>query len=252
MKLRVLGASAGIGGTRRTLCLQLGDGTLIDAGTGAGTLELQDILGIEHVFLTHSHLDHIALLPMLADAAANFRTTSLTVHALPATWQALQKSVFNGLLWPDYTRLPAPDAPYIRFAPLAVGQTIAMGGFQIRVLPAVHAVESVAYAVMGPHASLAYSADTTLCPAFWQALTDVPRLRQVMLECTFRDSQTDAATRAGHMTPALLQQGLAFLPEEVEVGVLHMEPGMEALTLSQIAGYGRVVRQICEGDEFEL
>jgi phosphoribosyl 1,2-cyclic phosphodiesterase len=36
---------------------------LIDAGTGVGDLTLDEMQAVDDVFLTHSHLDHIAALP---------------------------------------------------------------------------------------------------------------------------------------------------------------------------------------------
>ena len=67
MRIRVLGCSGGIGAGSRTTALLVDDDVLIDAGTGIGDLALEDMDSIRHVFLTHSHLDHVAGLPMLAD-----------------------------------------------------------------------------------------------------------------------------------------------------------------------------------------
>src|ERR1039457_1186052 len=58
MKLAVLGCYAGIGGARRTTALLLDDDVLIDAGSGVGELSLEQMVKVDHVFLTHSHLDH--------------------------------------------------------------------------------------------------------------------------------------------------------------------------------------------------
>jgi phosphoribosyl 1,2-cyclic phosphodiesterase len=60
MKLRILGCSGGIGGVARTTSMLLDDNVLIDAGTGVGDLGLSELVRIDHVFVTHSHLDHIA------------------------------------------------------------------------------------------------------------------------------------------------------------------------------------------------
>ena len=61
MKLTVLGCAGGIGGRERlTTCLLLDDDILLDAGTGLATLDIDALAKIEHVFLTHTHLDHVA------------------------------------------------------------------------------------------------------------------------------------------------------------------------------------------------
>src|ERR1017187_6729710 len=67
IKLRILGCSGGIGGNARTTAMLLDHDVLIDAGTGVGDLSLSELSLIDHVFITHSHLDHIACIPLLMD-----------------------------------------------------------------------------------------------------------------------------------------------------------------------------------------
>jgi len=62
MRVRVLGCSGAIAkGCRTTSFLVDGD-VLVDAGTGVGDLTLEEMAGIEHVLLTHSHLDRSAFM----------------------------------------------------------------------------------------------------------------------------------------------------------------------------------------------
>jgi len=68
IKLKILGCSGGIGGEHlRTTSLLVDDDVLIDAGTGVGDLSIAEMARIDHVFLTHTHLDHIACLPLMID-----------------------------------------------------------------------------------------------------------------------------------------------------------------------------------------
>jgi cAMP phosphodiesterase len=123
MKVRVLGCSGAIAKDCRTTSFLIDGDVLIDAGTGVGDLTLEEMQGVHHVFLTHSHLDHVAALPLMVDAVANQRSASLQVHALPGTIAALRAHVFNNVIWPDFSRIPTPDAPFVSFHPLEVGQT---------------------------------------------------------------------------------------------------------------------------------
>src|SRR5262245_47603676 len=115
MRLRILGCSGGIGGRHlRTTSMLLDDDVLIDGGTGVGDLGLTELARIDHVFLTHSHLDHIASIPLMIDTINHMRTHPLTVHALPATIEVLKQHVFNWSVWPDFTRIPSEDKPALR------------------------------------------------------------------------------------------------------------------------------------------
>ena len=121
MRLRVLGCSGGIGGGLRTTSFLLGKHTLIDAGTGVGDLSVAELSQIDHLFLTHTHLDHIAMLPLLVDTVGAMRDRPLMVYATQATLDILRAHVFNWLVWPDFTEIPNKAAPWMQFVPFEVG-----------------------------------------------------------------------------------------------------------------------------------
>lgn len=234
MRVQVLGCNGSITGKLRTTCYRVDDDLLIDAGTGAGDLSLAEAIAINAVFLTHAHLDHCCMLPMLADAAGNFRTEPLTVYALPETIFAIRRNLLNGEIWPDYAALPTPELPYIRFQPIAPGEAVELKGRAITALPARHAVPCAAYQLDSGKASLVYSGDTTYCAEFWQALNGIPNLKYVLIENTFLNSNAAGAARSGHMTADLLAHGLRLLQRPVELYIVHMEAGREEDTWREI------------------
>lgn len=234
MRLTVLGCCGGIGGSRRTTALLLDDDILIDAGSGAGDLTLEQMARIEHVFLTHAHLDHSGFVPLLADAAAFLRQRPLHVHALPQTIAALKKNMLNGELWPDYSVLPSEENPYIRFVPLVCGAMVQLGARRITSLPARHSVPAVGYCADSGNASFVYSGDTTDCAEFWEALNRIKNLRYLMIEATLLNAAADAAASSGHLTAELLAHGLARLQHLVQLFITHMESGREEHTMAEV------------------
>lgn len=234
MRVTVLGCDASITGNRRTTCFQVDDDILIDAGTGAADLGLRQAAAIRDIFLTHAHLDHTCMLPLLADAAIGLREAPLNVHALPATLAALKRNLFNGEMWPDYTVQPTPDRPHIRLHPIEGGETVVLGGRKITSLPAKHAIPCTGYCVDSGESSWVYSGDTTLNEEFWQTLNRIPNLKHVLIETTFLDTNLAGAAHSGHMTARLLAQGLHMLKKPVEIHIVHMEAGREAETLNEI------------------
>ena len=254
MKLTVLGCYGGIGGARRTTALLLDDDVLIDAGSGVGDLSLEQMSMVDHVFLTHSHLDHCGFIPLLADAVAFLRKQPLLVHALPQTIAALKENLLNGKLWPDYSVLPTIADPYIRFVPVTLGETAQLGHRRITPLPARHAVPAAGYRLDSGAGSFVYSGDTTDCEPFWAALNDIENLRYLMIETTFLNANAGGAARSGHMTAALLAQGLARLQRPATLLITHMEPGKEDATMAEVAaacGKYQPIR-LEQGQQFEF
>src|SRR3954452_5510261 len=123
MRVRVLGCSGAIAKDCRTTSFLIDADVLVDAGTGVAALSLEEMRGIRHVLLTHSHLDHIAALPLMVDAVASQLTAPICVHALPGTIAALKTHIFNNVIWPDFSRIPSPQSPFVTFHEIQVGQT---------------------------------------------------------------------------------------------------------------------------------
>ena len=73
MQIRVLGCSGSIAAGSRTTSFLLDDDVLIDAGTGVGDLTLEQLARIDHILVTHSHLDHVLAIGLLADSVTRRR-----------------------------------------------------------------------------------------------------------------------------------------------------------------------------------
>lgn len=237
MRIRILGCSGGACGDLRTTALAVDEDVLIDCGTGVGDLSLEEMARIRHVFLTHSHLDHVLFLPLLSDAALALRDGPLTVHALPHTIAALQAHLFNGVLWPDYSRLPTPEAAYIVFQPLTPGVAVMLGARAMTALPANHTVPAVGYRIDSGRGSFVFSGDTAFCEAFWTELNTMKNLQYLMMETTMRDEDGAVAEHSRHTTPSVLARGLALLKKPVTLLITHIEPDKVAAVRGEIEAF---------------
>lgn len=266
MRVRVLGCSGAIAQGCRTTSFLLDDNLLLDAGTGVGDLSLDALARIDHVVLTHTHLDHIACLPLLIDAAATERLAAgappLQIHALPESLRVLQNHIFNGHIWPDFSRIPSPAAPLMQYQPLAVGQQLHIGGKTLEVLPAVHSVPAVGYAVATPGGYWVFSGDTERNPAFWARINQLP-LAQLVIETAFSNREQDLAVRSLHLSPVTLAQELAQIQRQsghprYPIYITHTKPAEAQRILQEIAdfnatdpGQGHDIRWLKDGMVFE-
>lgn len=235
MKVRILGCSGTIARGCRTTAFLLDEHILVDAGTGVGELTLEEMQRVDHVFLTHSHLDHIAALPLLLDAVGVHRARPLQVHALPATLAALRGHVFNDVIWPDFTRIPTPHAPFVQLQPLGVGDVFAAAGIVLEVLPARHSVPAVAYAARGATGQArgwwVYSGDTEgRNPAFWRRVNvlhgECGGVAALCVETAFSNAEAELARLSRHLSPVALARELAELPPgaDIPIYITHTKP----------------------------
>jgi ribonuclease BN (tRNA processing enzyme) len=241
MQIRVLGCSGSIAAGSRTTSFLLDDNVLIDAGTGVGDLSLDELVRIDHILVSHSHLDHILAIGLLADSVTRRRTAQqrppVQVHALPATIQALQTHVFNGVIWPDFTRLPSLENAVLRFVPLQVGQVLQLGQRRIEVLPASHTVPAVGYAVLGEKGAWVFTGDTGPNGALWQRLASLP-VAMLVIETAFRDEEHALARISQHLCPSQLKLELAQLDQPAQVFITHIKPGEVDAVMAEIRSQG--------------
>ena len=250
MRIRILGCSGGIGAGSRTSAMLIDDDVLIDAGTGIGDLELDDLDSIRHVFLTHAHLDHVAGLPMLADRVfdENF-AEPLTVYAREETLRAVQDHLFNGIIWPDFSRLPSPEKPMLRFRVCSPGDTITIEHRDFYAVDVMHTVPTLGYTVQNSGGVFAVSGDTKTNETLWPVLNACDDLRVLVIEVSFPDEMEELAAQAGHYCPSTLTRDLERLQHSPEIWLTGMKPGEEERILEQvvIAAPDKNIRMLSRG-----
>ncbi len=236
MKIRVLGCSGGIGGRHlRTTSFLVDHDVLIDAGTGVADLSLGELAAIDHVFLTHAHLDHIACLPLLLDTVMDRRDgRPLTVHAPQAVIDTLTRHIFNWAVWPDFSAIPDTAAPLLRYAPLEVGESWGDAPRRFTALPAEHTVPAVGYHLASSQGSFVFTGDTTCNPALWPLLNAIADLRALVIECAFPNREQHLAAVSKHLCPALLAAELTAYRGAAEVFVTHLKPGQTEETMAEL------------------
>lgn len=227
MRLKILGWSGGIGGQLRTTCFQIDDDILIDTGTGLGEMELNDMTGVRHIFLTHSHMDHIAGLPLLADSMFGVNDEPIVVHALEKTIKALKAHIFNWVIWPDFSELPSIEKPCIIFQAMQPGEKISIRNREIEMIAVNHTVPGVGYCVKDHRATVAFSGDTTTNDGLWDALNQYETIDLLFVESAFSNKEIEISKLAKHYCPSLLGEDIKKLKHQPDVWLTHFKPGEE-------------------------
>jgi ribonuclease BN (tRNA processing enzyme) len=255
MKIKILGCSGGIGAGLRTTAIQIDDDILIDTGTGIGDLSLAEMRRIRHVFMTHSHLDHTAGLPLLIDTVFEARLEDpLTVYGRHETLDAMRKHIFNWILWPDFSALPSAESPVMRFRSIGVGEPVNAGDRKIVAVDVNHTVPGVAYIVEHQGRIFAFSGDTAANDTFWAALNALPRLDLLVVESAFGNRNEQLAWLARHYCPQSLAADLEKLDHDPDIWITHLKPGAENEIFEEVRAAipNRRLRRLVGGEIFTL
>lgn len=254
MKVTILGCSGGIGGARHTTALLVDDDILVDAGSGVTQLSLQQLAAIDHVFITHTHLDHILALPLMLDSVGAMRDRPVTVYAIDSVIEILRQDIFNWRIWPDFTEVPA-ERPYLRYEAVEVYEPTRLGKRSITALPASHTVPAVGYQLDSGSASLVFSGDTGPNPALWDWINRIENLQTVIIETAFPQDEHGIAEVSKHLSPDTLRTELAQLKRRADVYITHLKPGREQTIMDEIArlsGHSQLPQALLQGHVFDF
>lgn len=254
MRVRVLGCNGGIGDNRHTTSFLIDEDILLDAGSGVTRLDLDALVKIDHVFLTHAHLDHVLALPPLLDSVLERRAGPVTLYAVPEVLEVLRQHLFNWHIWPDFSCIPSKAAPLLVYQAIAVGQPVQLGQRQITPIPANHVVPAVGYHLRSARGSVIFSGDTCSHAALWDIAAATHDLKHLIVECSFPNDMREIADLSRHYCPATLSADLAQLRPDIPVWLTHMKPGREMDIIVEVDALlkGRVVQPLREGHLFDI
>lgn len=198
------------------------DAIAIDAGAIGFYQGPIEQASIRHVFLSHSHIDHIASLPLFLENVAGFYPTPVTVYANEAVQESLRLDVFNGRVWPNFLELTHETGRFVNMATLTPGETVEAAGLRITPIAVNHVVPTLGFILEDAKSAVVISSDTGPTEQIWEIARQTPNLKAVFLECTFPNDLENLAARSKHLTPAGFFNEMKKLPGDAMFFAIHL------------------------------
>ena len=251
MKLRLLSPGGRADSLQYLSSYILNDSVAIDAGSlGISGTPLEQAK-VDHVFLTHSHLDHVGGLPVFLDTVLDLGGETVSVHASEWVLDSLRRDIFNDRIMPDFVRISEQGPVFLKLFPLHPGQPVQVAGLSITPFPINHVVPTVAYVIDDGKAAVAIATDTAPCDTLLSQLRNIPNLRALLLDCSFPGSQQDLAKISGHMTTRDFAAVARQLEPKVEVWAIHIKPRFHAEVIAELKELlGGSTRVLAPGQDY--
>ena len=233
--VRLLGTSGSKTKECGTSCLQVSENIIIDAGNIIQTLG-DDAINIEHIFLTHSHLDHIIDIAFLVENNYHKLTKPIKIYALESTLKAISDHLFNNTIWPDFTeiKLKNSNKSAIQLHPVELGKTYDFNDVNIKAIEVCHSVPTCAFVVEKKFFSLLYAPDTYLCDTIFDEINQNPKIDSLLIDFSFPSSLDALAKVSKHLTPKLLASQLHKLKREIHIYPIHLKDAYEDEIIQEI------------------
>ena len=201
----------------------------LDAGGLTNALTLEEQQGIGHVIVSHTHLDHNCGLPFFLDNVFGHLDDAVIVYGTRSVIESLKAHMFNDDLWPDFTKLPSPDIPTMRFQEIETEKPFVVDELTFTPIEVEHLTPTVGFLVADNDSAILYTSDTGPTDRIWQCANGRDNLKAVITEVSFSNAGAALARASGHMTPDILAAELGKLTKDVPVLVTHTKPGHLAL-----------------------
>jgi ribonuclease BN (tRNA processing enzyme) len=210
MKIRVLGCAGTVSTESKTSAFLVNDRFLLDGGTICSTLSLEEIKSLKNIFISHPHFDHIKGLPSLAETLIFMgESVPVTIYGSYMAIDSISQHIMNGIIWPDFSRLPTEDTPVLKYVALSEGDDVTVAGVSVTPYFLYQNYSDFGYLLDDGNSSLLYTSD--IGPDADLCITGkVPD--SIIIEVSFPNRNEELALRTGHLTPLLMMNMLNKLP----------------------------------------
>lgn len=210
----------------KTSCFMLDESTLVDAGAITSILTPDEQRGIRNILVTHSHLDHIKDIPLLADNIIGSDPGQVNVISSGEVISIMKEHLFNNRIWPDFSQIPTPENPVINFIEIEAGKPFQVNGTTVTAIELNHVVPTLGFIFTENGSSVAILGDTKDTEEIWQALNATDNLKGIFIETSFPNNMEELARVSGHLTPEMLASELNKLNgnKDTPIYVYHMKP----------------------------
>jgi len=233
----------GVGGSRKsnvgTTCVQVAEDVVIDAGNIINALG-NDAYKIEHIFLTHSHLDHIVDIAFLVDNYYLSMKKPLKIYALKETIKALREHFFNDHIWPNFPdiMLPNSQVPAVEYIELESYKEYIFEDVTLTPIPVSHTVPTCGFVIKKKSFSALFATDTYITETMWETMDLNEDIDSLIIDVSFPSRFEKLAYDSKHLTPKLLHEELVKSNREIDIYVTHLKPPLADEIVNELASYG--------------
>lgn len=254
MKIKVLGGHGGLSRGFSTTSFLIDDCILIDAGAVASTLSVEQQSKIDHILISHSHLDHIKDLAFICDNCFGMRSSPFEVYTHPTVKKILKDHLFNETIWPDFTILPNATNPTLVINSIGSEQTFKLEGYSITPVKVQHPNDAMGFIIEKANTAILFTMDTAATDRIWEVAREHKNIKAIFTEVSFPNTLKGVAKASDHHTPNTMKVEIQKMPPEVPIILTHLKPNFRDVILEELVLLNEKRLRVLEkdGEVFEF
>lgn len=238
MQVKIIGGHGGVTKNFHATSYLIDDSILIDAGSVASGLDIQAQLKIDHILLSHAHLDHTKDLAFICDNCFGLKGAPFQVHCHPSVNDAVKAHLFNDIIWPDFSVLPSKENPTMKFNLLIPEKEIILNGYKVLPVHVNHPVkknqEAFGFIIEKDEVAILFTQDTSATDRIWELGKNYKNLKAIFTEVSFPNKLQSIADISFHHSPKSIKEELKKMPKDVPVYLGHLKPNYQEELIQEI------------------
>lgn len=235
MLVRIIGGHGGVSPGFRATSYLIDGKLLLDAGSVASGIQIEEQSNIDHILISHAHLDHISDLAFLADNCFGMKGRPFEIYANAPVREAIKTHLLNDVIWPDFTVLPTKENPTLRIHDIRPEMQLVLGDYRIMPVAVNHSTGALGFIIERKNASVIFTQDTGPTDKIWEYARDVKNLKAIFTEVSFPNSMARVAQDSQHHTPATMKEEIKKMPKDVPIFLGHLKPNYQSQLFKEIA-----------------
>lgn len=248
MRIQVLGGHGGKAQGFSTTSFLINNELLLDAGSVASALSVEQQSKIDHILISHSHLDHIKDLAFLCDNCFGLRPTPFKVYTHATVKKILKEHLFNETIWPDFTILPNAKNPIMEIIPIVPEEVFQIKNYKITPVKVQHPNDAMGFIIEEGGTSVLFTVDTAATDRIWQMAKEIKNLKAIFTEVSFPNSLEAVALASDHHTPKSIHAEMQKMPAGIPIVLTHLKPNYRSVIMKELSELNEKRLRVLERD----
>jgi ribonuclease BN (tRNA processing enzyme) len=234
MLVRIIGGHGGVSPGFKATSYLIDGKLLIDAGSVASGIQIEEQSHIDYILISHAHLDHISDLAFMADNCFGIKGRPFEVYTNEPVHKAIKTHLLNDIIWPDFTQLPNKENPTLRFHDIEPKMSLVLGDYRILPVPVNHSTGALGFIVERKNATVIFTQDTGPTDEIWEFAKGVKNLKAIFSEVSFPNALSQVARDSQHHTPLSMREEIKKMPKDVPIFLGHLKPNFQSQLFREI------------------
>jgi cAMP phosphodiesterase len=248
MRIQVLGGHGGLARGFSTTSFLINGELLIDAGSVASTLSVEEQSKIDDILVSHSHLDHIKDLAFICDNCFGMRKNPFQIYTHQTVKNILKEHLFNETIWPDFTKLPSEKKPTVQINAIEPEVVLKIKNYSVTPVKVQHPNDAMGFIIEHNDTSVLFTVDTAATDRIWEIARGIKNLKAIFTEVSFPNALKHVAVASDHHTPESIKAELHKMPPEIPIILTHLKPNFREVILKELSELNEKRLRVLEKD----